>query len=104
MSMSLTVRQTAALVFIRKYMAENAGQAPSCAEIAAGLDLGSKSGAVRLLNGLVERGHLRRIPHRTRAMELIQMVPLIDVVALPDRDLRALAVRVDAELQRRGGA
>lgn len=101
MSMSLTKRQAAALTFIRKYMAENAGRAPSCAEIAAALDLGSKSGSVRLLNGLVERGHLRRIPHRTRAMELVEAVPAIDVAALGDRDLRALAGRVDAELQRR---
>lgn len=104
MSMSLTPRQSAALAFIRQYMAENAGRAPSCAEIAAGIDLLSKSGAVRLLNGLVERGHLRRIAHRTRAMELVETAPAIDVAALADRDLRALAGRVDAELQRRAGA
>lgn len=104
MSMSLTKRQSAALDFIRKYMAENAGQAPSCAEIAAALNLGSKSGSVRLLNGLVERGHLRRIAHRTRAMELVEAVPAVEVGALADRDLRALASRIDAELQRRATA
>jgi repressor LexA len=44
---------------------------PSYEEMAAGLGLKVKSGIHRLVEGLEERGFLRRIPHRARCLELV---------------------------------
>lgn len=66
----LTPRQKCALTFIRRYFAEH-GIAPSYEEIIRGLGLKSKSGAHRLIIGLETRGHIRRLPDRARAIEVI---------------------------------
>lgn len=66
----LTAPQQAALSFIRTYRDEH-GLMPSCAEIAAGIGAKSKSRASQVLASLEERGALRRLGRRARAIELI---------------------------------
>lgn len=65
-----TAMQLKLLNFIKRYIAET-GTSPSFDEMRAGLELVSKSGIYRLLNGLQERGLIRRLPNRHRAIEVI---------------------------------
>lgn len=65
----MTPRQKQALDFIRSEILST-GISPSYEEIQAHLGLASKSGVYRLVHGLVERGHLRSIPNRNRALKL----------------------------------
>lgn len=65
----LTKKQRDLLVFINKYTQET-GLSPSFEEMKAGLDLKSKSGIHRLINALVERGFLERLPNKARALEV----------------------------------
>lgn len=44
---------------------------PTCEEMRVGLGLPSKSGVVRLLDGLEERGAIRRLRYRFRGIELV---------------------------------
>lgn len=66
----LTRRQAQTLDFIRQYVTENAC-APSYEEIGAGIGLRSKSGVMRLVNGLKERGHVRHEPGMARTLEVL---------------------------------
>lgn len=69
--MGLTRRQRDLLDFIGAYMAtENI--APSFEEMKDGIGLKSKSGVHRLIDSLVERGFINRIPDRARAIELLE--------------------------------
>jgi len=67
--MGLTPQQANALEIIRAHVAK--GPAPTVAELRRGLGLSSKSGVVRLLRGLEERGRIRRIPNKVRAIEVL---------------------------------
>ena len=49
------------------------GVAPSYEEMKEALDLRSKSGIHRLINALEERGFIRRLPHRARAIEVTKL-------------------------------
>ena len=77
---TLTAAQQRCLDFIRAHSAEN-GEAPSYDEMREALGLASKSGVNRLINALEERGAIRRLPNRRRALEVIgadpKVVPLI---------------------------
>lgn len=66
----LTQRQQECLDFLRSYHAAK-GIMPSMQEMIDNLQLNSKSGAARILNGLEERGHIRRTYKKARAIELI---------------------------------
>lgn len=68
--MGLTKRQRECLDFLRSYHVAH-GIVPSHKEISDKLSLGSKSSVVRLLNGLSQRGHIRRSPRKARAIEFI---------------------------------
>lgn len=68
----LTKKQYQLLLFIRDRMARD-GVAPSFDEMKEALDLQSKSGIHRLIMALEERGFLRRLPHRARALEVIKL-------------------------------
>lgn len=74
----LTHKQRDCLAFIRAYMDEHESS-PSFEEIREGLGLTSKSGVHRLIDALVERGHIRRIPSRARAIEIVEHNPLAGV-------------------------
>ena len=65
----LTQKQVQLLEFIQKRMARD-GVPPSFDEMKDALDLRSKSGIHRLVTALEERGFIRRLPHRARALEI----------------------------------
>ena len=67
----LTRKQHELLVFIRERL-EATGISPSFDEMKDALDLRSKSGIHRLITGLEERGFIRRLPHRARALEVLK--------------------------------
>jgi len=68
----LTKKQYELLMFIDKRLRET-GVSPSFDEMKEALGLRSKSGIHRLMTGLEERGFVRRLPHRARALEVIRM-------------------------------
>jgi repressor LexA len=68
----LTRKQHELLLFINKRLLEN-GVAPSFDEMKDALGLRSKSGIHRLIGGLEERGFIRRIQHRARALEVTRL-------------------------------
>ncbi len=65
----LTRKQHELLLFINRHLTEN-GVSPSFDEMKQALGLKSKSGIHRLITGLEERGFIRRLPHRARALEI----------------------------------
>lgn len=71
MAFALTLLQSTTLGFIRSHLAEQ-GVAPTLQEIAAHLGHNSKGSAHRVLRALEERGHIRRLPRRNRAIELTE--------------------------------
>ncbi|MBU3030493.1 transcriptional repressor LexA [Paracoccus marinaquae] len=68
----LTRKQIQLLEFIQKRMARD-GVPPSFDEMKDALDLRSKSGIHRLVTALEERGFIRRLPHRARALEILRL-------------------------------
>jgi repressor LexA len=68
----LTAKQKELLLYINKCVQET-GVPPSFDEMKAALDLRSKSGIHRLITALEERGFVRRLPHRARALEIIKL-------------------------------
>jgi repressor LexA len=68
----LTRKQHELLRFIHERLRE-AGVPPSFDEMKDALDLKSKSGIHRLITALEERGFIRRLPNRARALEVIRM-------------------------------
>ena len=68
----LTRKQLELLDFINKRV-ERDGVPPSFDEMKDALDLRSKSGIHRLITALEERGFLRRLPHRARALEIVKL-------------------------------
>lgn len=68
----LTQKQKELLLFIHERMQET-GVPPSFDEMKDALELKSKSGIHRLITALVERGFIRRLPHRARAIEVIKL-------------------------------
>jgi repressor LexA len=83
----LTRKQLELLLFINERLKES-GIPPSFDEMKDALDLRSKSGIHRLITALEERGFIRRLPNRARALEVIR---------LPD------AVNPSFSAMRRGG-
>lgn len=68
----LTKKQLDLLEFIHKRMARD-GVPPSFDEMKEALDLRSKSGIHRLITALEERGFIRRLAHRARAIEIVKL-------------------------------
>jgi repressor LexA len=68
----LTKKQHELLVYVNDYISRT-GVSPSFDEMKEALDLKSKSGIHRLITGLEERGFIRRLPHRARALEVVRM-------------------------------
>jgi repressor LexA len=68
----LTRKQHELLMFIHERMKE-AGIPPSFDEMKDALDLRSKSGIHRLITALEERGFIRRLPNRARALEVVKL-------------------------------
>jgi len=68
----LTTKQKELLTFINDRLQET-GVPPSFDEMKEALALQSKSGVHRLIIALEERGFIRRLPHRARAIEVIKL-------------------------------
>ncbi|PCD03188.1 repressor LexA [Sphingomonas spermidinifaciens] len=68
----LTRKQHELICFIADRLAET-GVSPSFEEMKDALELKSKSGVHRLISALEERGFLRRLPNRARALEVLKM-------------------------------
>jgi len=68
----LTRKQHELLMFIHERIQET-GVSPSFDEMKAALDLASKSGIHRLITALEERGFIRRLAHRARALEVMKL-------------------------------
>ncbi|TCM21508.1 LexA DNA binding domain-containing protein [Novosphingobium sp. PhB165] len=90
----LTAQQSRLLTYLKSNLASAGGIAPSYDEMAVAVGCAGKSSAYRLVMALEERGFIRRVPHRARAIELVDIGPLNGVPT------EALV----AELARRGVA
>ena len=90
----LTAKQRELLIFIDNRLNES-GISPSFDEMREALELKSKSGVHRLISALEERGFIRRLPNRARALEVLKLpevrpaatvTPLRPAVAAPAND------------------
>ena len=68
----LTKKQHELICFIQERL-EDTGVSPSFEEMKDALDLKSKSGVHRLVSALEERGFIRRLPNRARALEVLKL-------------------------------
>ena len=68
----LTKKQKNLLIFINEKL-KRTGISPSYDEMRVSLNLKSKSGIHRLISALEERGFIRRLPHKARALEVIKL-------------------------------
>jgi repressor LexA len=85
----LTRKQHELLLFINERLQKD-GVPPSFEEMKEALDLRSKSGIHRLITALEERGFIRRLPNRARALEVIRLPE----DAQPPKPVRAFAPNV----------
>jgi SOS-response transcriptional repressor LexA len=76
MTFPATQRQGDVLRFIAGYQEAHGGVSPSFEEIAAALGLKGKSCAHWMLDALEERGHVRRLRNRARAIEVLRPVSI----------------------------
>lgn len=80
----LTRKQHELLLFIQQRL-EESGISPSFEEMKDALDLKSKSGVHRLISALEERGFIRRLANRARALEIIRQPDDVTGTARPAR-------------------
>jgi repressor LexA len=78
----LTRKQHELLMFIHERIKET-GVSPSFDEMKEALDLASKSGIHRLITALEERGFIRRLAHRARALEVVKLPQQATATAPP---------------------
>ena len=88
----LTRKQHELLMFIHERIKET-GVSPSFDEMKEALDLASKSGIHRLITALEERGFIRRLAHRARALEVLKM-PEQATASAPSRGRAAFTPQV----------
>jgi repressor LexA len=87
----LTRKQHELLLYIDARLAET-GVSPSFEEMKDALDLKSKSGVHRLISALEERGFIRRLANRARALEVLKMPELRKAAAVAANDAGATTV------------
>ena len=73
--MNPTPRQLDLLRFIKGHLAAR-GYAPSFVEMAKGIGCTSNSTVARLMDGLEERGLVRRMPAQARSIEVLSDIPI----------------------------
>lgn len=81
----LTAKQHELLHFIQERL-DTSGISPSFEEMKEALGLKSKSGIHRLISALEERGFLRRLPNRARALEVLKVPEAAKPAVRNDRD------------------
>jgi repressor LexA len=102
----LTRKQQELLLYIHAKLSEN-GVSPSFEEMKEALDLKSKSGVHRLISALEERGFIRRLPNRARALEVLKTpetkgtAPVAANLSLPAQPPRAANDVLDIPLHGR---
>src|SRR5213593_3952940 len=79
----LTRKQRELLLFINQRLTAT-GVSPSFEEMKDALGLKSKSGIHRLISGLEERGFIRRLPHRARALEVMKRPEEMALSGMPE--------------------
>lgn len=87
----LTRKQHELLMYIHQHL-QHSGVSPSFDEMKDALNLRSKSGIHRLITGLEERGFIRRLAHRARALEVLRLPE----AALPRRGGAAASASASA--------
>ncbi|MGE3143946.1 MAG: transcriptional repressor LexA [Hyphomonadaceae bacterium] len=97
----LTSKQRELLLYIHSRIKET-GVSPSFDEMKEALDLASKSGIHRLITALEERGFLRRLAHRARALEVLKL-PDSAAPAAPPRGRAAFRPAVVGAARNGGG-
>jgi len=98
----LTHKQHELLLFIHQCIRES-GIPPSFDEMKEAVDIASKSGIHRLIVALEERGFIRRLPNRARALEIIKLPPSIVSGTAPSVGTPA-APHIKPKLRLVGGA
>src|SRR6476646_396699 len=105
----LTAKQHELLLFIDDRLKES-GVSPSFDEMREALELKSKSGVHRLISALEERGFIRRLPNRARALEVVKLpetrpsatvTPLRPAVAAPANDTMEIPLQAGSRQVRR---
>lgn len=90
----LTPKQKELLMYIHARLSES-GVPPSFDEMKEALELKSKSGIHRLITALEERGFIRRLPHRARALEIVKLPEsMADSDPRAERDRRVFTPNV----------
>jgi repressor LexA len=80
----LTAKQRELLIFIDDRLKQD-GVSPSFDEMREALELKSKSGVHRLISALEERGFIRRLPNRARALEVLKLPETKSATVTPIR-------------------
>ncbi|WP_108661649.1 transcriptional repressor LexA [Acuticoccus kandeliae] len=89
----LTKKQYDLLMFIHQRMSAT-GVPPSFEEMKDALDLKSKSGIHRLITALEERGFIRRLPNRARALEVLRLPDSVGAQPAPPPRLKGFSPSV----------
>lgn len=82
----LTAKQSELLAYIHKRL-KNSGISPSFEEMKNALNLKSKSGVHRLVSALEDRGFIRRLPNRARALEIVKLPEGMEDIAPAEQAL-----------------
>ena len=87
----LTSKQKELLIFIHEQI-KDTGVSPSFDEMKDALNLASKSGIHRLISALEERGFIRKMPHRARALEVLKLPEVAAGLARGRKDFKPALV------------
>ena len=97
----LTAKQRELLLFIDARL-KDSGISPSFDEMREALDLKSKSGVHRLISALEERGFIRRLPNRARALEVVKIPEAKSATVVPLRPATMAAANDTLEIPLNG--
>ena len=97
----LTAKQRELLTFIDARLKQD-GVSPSFDEMREALDLKSKSGVHRLISALEERGFIRRLPNRARALEVLKLPEIRNATVTPIRPAVAAVTNDTMEIPLHG--
>jgi repressor LexA len=97
----LTAKQHELLLFIDARL-KDSGISPSFDEMREALDLKSKSGVHRLISALEERGFIRRLPNRARALEVVKLPEVKSAAVVPLRPATPAAANDTLEIPLHG--
>lgn len=93
----LTRKQHELLLYLDQQLKKN-GISPSFEEMKKALSLKSKSGIHRLITGLEERGFIRRLPHRARAIEVSRLPDNIEKSNGKNKSFKPNVIKGDFKL------